>query len=98
MWTMAAPTIVERPRTSDPSGRFGEATRVVVCNDDHNSFDGVAVTLARFVPGVDVTRGFALATQIHMTGAACVWSGFREVAELYWEQLNGAGLTMAPLE
>jgi ATP-dependent Clp protease adaptor protein ClpS len=27
-----------------------------------------------------------------------VWSGDREAAELYWEQLNGAGLTMAPLE
>jgi ATP-dependent Clp protease adaptor protein ClpS len=26
-----------------------------------------------------------------------VWSGERERAELYWEQLKGAGLTMAPL-
>jgi ATP-dependent Clp protease adaptor protein ClpS len=27
-----------------------------------------------------------------------VWSGPRDEAEGYWEQLNGAGLTMAPLE
>jgi hypothetical protein len=27
-----------------------------------------------------------------------VWSGPKETAELYWEQLNEAGLTMAPLE
>ena len=27
-----------------------------------------------------------------------VWSGLKEPAELYWEQLNDAGLTMAPLE
>jgi hypothetical protein len=27
-----------------------------------------------------------------------VWAGMREPAELYWEQLHDAGLTMAPLE
>ena len=32
------------------------------------------------------------------TGLAIVWSGQQEQAELYWEQLAGHGLTMAPLE
>jgi ATP-dependent Clp protease adaptor protein ClpS len=27
-----------------------------------------------------------------------VWAGQKEPAELYWEQLKDAGLTMAPLE
>jgi ATP-dependent Clp protease adapter protein ClpS len=27
-----------------------------------------------------------------------VWSGQKERAELYWEQLRGFGLTMAPLD
>jgi ATP-dependent Clp protease adaptor protein ClpS len=27
-----------------------------------------------------------------------VFSGHKETAEHYWEQLKGAGLTMAPLE
>jgi len=27
-----------------------------------------------------------------------VWAGMKEPAELYWAQLDGAGLTMAPLE
>jgi hypothetical protein len=27
-----------------------------------------------------------------------VWSGPREDAEEYWSELDGAGLTMAPLE
>jgi ATP-dependent Clp protease adaptor protein ClpS len=27
-----------------------------------------------------------------------VWTGMKETAELYWEQLRDAGLTMAPLE
>ncbi len=43
-------------------------------------------------------RGLQLATRIHTEGRATVWSGSLEVAELYWEQLRGAGLTMAPLE
>ena len=35
---------------------------------------------------------------IHNSGKAIVYSGLQEPAELYWEQLKGAGLTMAPLE
>ena len=35
---------------------------------------------------------------IHSTGQAIVWTGPKELAEHYWEQLNDAGLTMAPLE
>jgi len=37
-------------------------------------------------------------SHLHNSGQAVVWSGPREPAELYWEQLKGAGLTMAPLE
>jgi ATP-dependent Clp protease adaptor protein ClpS len=39
-----------------------------------------------------------LADRIHNSGQAVVWSGLREQAELYWEQLRERGLTMAPLE
>jgi ATP-dependent Clp protease adaptor protein ClpS len=39
-----------------------------------------------------------LANRIHSTGQAVVWSGHKEQAELYWAQLEGFGLTMAPLE
>jgi ATP-dependent Clp protease adaptor protein ClpS len=39
-----------------------------------------------------------LANRIHSTGQAMVWSGPKETAELYWSQLEGHGLTMAPLE
>jgi ATP-dependent Clp protease adaptor protein ClpS len=71
---------------------------VIVLNDDHNTFDHVARTLARVVPGVNLDQGYAFADRIHNAGRAIVWSGPREPAELYWEQLNEAGLTMAPLE
>jgi ATP-dependent Clp protease adaptor protein ClpS len=89
---------VELPRTREPGSGLGSHWRVIVRNDNHNTFDHVAQTLASFIPGVTVDRGFAIADRIHTTGQAIVWSGQREAAELYWEQLSSAGLTMAPLE
>jgi ATP-dependent Clp protease adaptor protein ClpS len=77
---------------------LGDAWRVIVLNDDHNTFEGVAFALAQTIPGVDYDKGMALATRIHNTGQAVVWSGHREAAELYHAQLEGSGLTMAPLE
>jgi len=79
-------------------GGIGRAWRVIVLNDDHNTFDGVAAALSSVLPGVDFDAGMRLANTIHNTGLAVVWSGGREQAELYWEQLAGRGLTMAPLE
>jgi len=69
-----------------------------VLNDNHNTFQGVAFALASTIPGVDYERGMAMANKIHNTGQAVVWSGHKEAAEMYWEQLRGHGLTMAPLE
>ena len=77
---------------------LGDAWRVIVLNDDHNTFDGVAFALARVIPGVTFERGLQLANRIHDRGQALVWSGHREPAELYWQQLKDYGLTMAPLE
>jgi ATP-dependent Clp protease adaptor protein ClpS len=89
---------VELPRTGDPGTGLGDAWRVIVRNDNHNTFDHVAHTLASFIPGVTLDGGYAMADRIHNSGLAIGWSGPREPAELYWEQLNEAGLTMAPLE
>jgi ATP-dependent Clp protease adaptor protein ClpS len=71
---------------------------VIVLNDNHNTFQGVAFALAAVIPGVDYDRGMALANRIHASGRAIVWSGHKEQAELYWDQLVAHGLTMAPLE
>jgi len=86
------------PRTSGPGSGLGGPWRVIVCNDDHNTFEHVARTLARFIPGVSHARGLQIADVIHGTGRAVVYSGLQEPAEHYWEQLKGAGLTMAPLQ
>lgn len=77
---------------------IGYGCKVIVLNDDHNTFDGVAQALSDVLPSVTLERGHELATQIHNQGLAIVWSGHREIAELYWEQLTQRGLTMAPLE
>jgi ATP-dependent Clp protease adaptor protein ClpS len=88
----------ERVRRGRPGSGSGDAWRVIVLNDNHNTFEGVAVALASVIPGVSYERGLALANRIHSSGQAVVWSGNREPAELYWQQLSGHGLTMAPLE
>jgi ATP-dependent Clp protease adaptor protein ClpS len=71
---------------------------VIVRNDNHNTFEHVAQTLARILPAVTLDQGHQLANLIHHSGQAIVWTGPREPAEHYWEQLDSAGLTMAPLE
>jgi ATP-dependent Clp protease adaptor protein ClpS len=93
-----SPATVEKPRSVGPGSGLGGNWMVIVLNDDHNTFDHVAQTLARVIPGVSLDKGFAIADQIHNSGRAMVWTGPKETAELYWEQLSDAGLTMAPLE
>ena len=77
---------------------LGRPWQVIVLNDDHNTFQGVAFALSSVLPGVGYDEGMRYANRIHNTGLAVVWSGNREPAELYWEQLRAHGLTMAPLE
>ena len=93
--TITPPRVRTRRSTG---GGLGSAWRVVVLNDNHNTFEGVAFALAQTIPGVDYDRGMALANRIHSSGQALVWSGHRELAELYHSQLEGYGLTLAPLE
>ncbi len=89
---------IELPRVGGPGTGLDDNWRVIVLNDNHNTFEGVAKALSRVLPGVSYDQGMAMANRIHNTGRAIVWSGAREPAELYWEQLKEAGLTMAPLE
>jgi ATP-dependent Clp protease adaptor protein ClpS len=89
---------LELPRVGDPGTGLGGHWRVVVLNDDHNTFDHVAESLASVIPGITLAQGYRFADRIHNTGCAIVWSGGREDAEDYWERLDDAGLSMAPLE
>jgi ATP-dependent Clp protease adaptor protein ClpS len=90
---------IEKPRHAGPGDTgIGGHWRVIVLNDDHNTFEGVASALSGVLPGVSYDQGMGLANQIHNSGRAIVWSGERELAEHYHEQLSARGLTMAPLE
>ena len=88
---------VERISRGSGSG-LGEPWKVIVLNDNHNTFDGVAGALSRVLPNVSFDQGMQMANTIHTSGRAIVWSGHRERAELYWQALGDSGLTMAPLE
>ena len=89
---------VEQPRVGGPGSGLGALWRVIVLNDDFNTFDHVAETLAAVIPGITLADGYRLADRIHNAGQAIVWSGPREDAEQYWQRLDAAGLTLAPLE
>jgi ATP-dependent Clp protease adaptor protein ClpS len=88
----------KQPSTREPGGGSDAPWRVIVLNDDHNTFDGVAHALAAVLPGVGYDQGMAFANRIHSRGRAVVWSGHRERAEHYWQQLKDFSLTMAPLD
>lgn len=72
--------------------------KVIVLNDDVNTFQHVADCLMKYIPGMTPDRAWELTNQVHYEGQATVWVGPQEQAELYHQQLSRAGLTMAPLE
>ena len=72
--------------------------KVVVLDDDVNTFVHVVDCLVRYVPAMTPDRAWELAHRIDSTGAAVVWSGPQEQGELIHQQLGAQGLTMAPLE
>ncbi|QNG26650.1 ATP-dependent Clp protease adapter ClpS [Synechococcus sp. HK01-R] len=72
--------------------------RVIVLDDDVNTFQHVVDCLCRIIPGMGSDRAWTLAHRIDSNGSAEVWSGPLEQAELYHQQLTAEGLTMAPIE
>ncbi len=72
--------------------------KVIVLNDDFNTFEHVAKCLVTYIPHMTPDRAWELTNQIHHEGQAIVWVGPQEQAELYHMQLGMEGLTMAPLE
>lgn len=82
----------------DGGAGLGKPWLVIVLNDSHNTFQSVARALSEVLPVVSLENGLKLANTIHNQGRAVVWSGHRELAELYHEQLVERRLTMAPLD
>jgi ATP-dependent Clp protease adaptor protein ClpS len=72
--------------------------KVIVLNDDFNTFQHVADCLLKYIPNMTGDRAWELTNQVHHEGQAIVWVGPQEQAEFYHQQLRREGLTMAPLE
>ncbi len=61
--------IIELPRVGGPGTGSGGLWRVIVLNDEFNTFDHVAETLSRVMPGLTLADGYRFADQIHNTRA-----------------------------
>ena len=70
----------------------GYQASVIVANDDSFPMEAVLNAFCKVLPGMDPDRAHRLMMEIHSHGLAEVWSGPREVCELYCEQLSGLGL------
>jgi ATP-dependent Clp protease adaptor protein ClpS len=98
--------INHRAATATPDLQTKQATvrlpypnyKVIVLDDDFNTFEHVARCLITYIPKMTPELAWELTNQVHFEGLAIVWVGPQEQAELYHEQLQRAGLTMAPIE
>ena len=88
-------TTVLDPKTTK---RKYPKARIIVLDDNFNTFEHVANCLVIIIPGMSEKRSWELAVEIDREGSAEVWSGPLEQAELYHHQLVSKGLTMAPIE
>ncbi|MEA5421702.1 MULTISPECIES: ATP-dependent Clp protease adapter ClpS [unclassified Synechococcus] len=95
--TVTTPGTATRSATLLERAPYPEA-RVVVLDDDINTFQHVVECLVRHIPGMLTDRAWDLAHRIDGEGSAVVWTGPLEQAELYHQLLAAEGLTMAPLQ
>ena len=94
-FSTTSPTTVLEPKTKKTKYPEG---RVIVLNDNFNTFEHVANCLLAIIPGMSEKRSWDLAIKVDKSGSAEVWRGPLEQAELYHQQLVSKGLTMAPIE
>lgn len=95
---MATSPTVAPDRATQVTSKPYPNYKVIVLNDDFNTFQHVAECLMKYIPAMTSDRAWELTNRIHYEGQATVWVGPQEQAELYHQQLSRAGLTMAPLE
>lgn len=96
--TVFASAIIAPTKSSQVTRKPYPNYKVIVLNDDFNTFEHVAGCLMKYIPNMNQDLAWELTNQVHFEGQALVWSGPLEQAELYHQQLRREGLTMAPLE
>jgi len=77
--------------------KYPEA-RIIVLDDNLNTFEHVANCLVMIIPGISEKKSWLFALEVDSEGSAEVWRGPFEQAEFYHQQLVSKGLTMAPIE
>ncbi|MEN9205147.1 MAG: ATP-dependent Clp protease adapter ClpS [Thermostichales cyanobacterium BF4_bins_65] len=92
-----AATTTERRAVLSPPKPYPHF-KVIVLDDDFNTFEHVTRCLLKYIPGMTEPLARQLTIQVDAEGQAIVWVGPLEMAELYHQQLSREGLTMAPLE
>lgn len=95
---ITAATVITPEKITETKQKYYPNYKIIVLNDDFNTFDHVHNTLVKYIPNMTSDKAWELTLTIHYTGLAIVWVGPLEQAELFHEQLTRAGLTMAPLE
>ena len=86
------------PATLDPvkdhrtGGGSSFSAEVIVRDDDKFPVEVVLAALCKVLPGYDLAKAIDAVKKIEANVEHPVWSGAREVCELYAEQLNAAGL------
>ncbi|HEY9724514.1 MAG TPA: ATP-dependent Clp protease adaptor ClpS [Oscillatoriaceae cyanobacterium] len=86
--------IRETPTVREPSFKVEwlPPHRVVVHNNDTNSFDEVIAVLLRAVPGCTLELAVGYTYEIHFTGAAVVFRGDVEEAGLCAAKIRAIGI------
>lgn len=88
-----AQELVEK-QTTDAETKPYPNYRLILLNDNHNTFEHVQRSLMRHLPGMSSDRAKSLTVKAHNEGKATVWVGPKEVAELYYELLKSDGLSV----
>ena len=94
MYNLSSKTVLD-PKKSE--AKYPEA-KVIVLDDDFNTFQHVANCLLTIIPFISEKKAWDLTIKVDKLGSAEVWRGNLEQAELYHNQLYRKGLTMAPIE
>jgi ATP-dependent Clp protease adaptor protein ClpS len=88
--TPVAPDVEER---TDTRTFILPPWRVMLHNDDHNTFDHVIDALLKTVPSLSPDDAVAITMEAHFSGVALVIVTPKERAEFYRERLESFGLT-----
>ena len=70
---MTASPIVIKETTKQTSPKIYPNYKIIVLNDDFNTFKHVTECLMKYIPGMSGDLAWKLTNQIHFEGQALVW-------------------------